>query len=165
LLQHFYLDDGDMKKYLLLVSMLLGSGLAVNGFSAEHGTAMNHSMHGQHVMDTRVSAGVSPDMKQHQLTNMRAHLAAMQSIIGRIAKGEFDQASQEAHSQLGLTEEMKKMCTTMSANKEFVNLGLAFHKSGDELGNALKTKDVKKSLLALQNTVDYCVKCHAMFRQ
>ncbi len=154
-----------MKKNLLLVAALFGSGLVISVFAAEGGASMDHSMHHQHVMDDRVSAGVSPEMKQHQLANMRSHVAAVQSIVGHLAKNEFDQASQEAHSKLGLTDEMKKMCTTMSDNKEFTSLGLAFHKSGDDLGDALQTKDMKKSLQALHDTMDYCVKCHATFRQ
>ncbi|MDD5180793.1 MAG: cytochrome C [Gallionellaceae bacterium] len=154
-----------MKKNLLLVAVLFGCGLAVSVFAAEGGAAMDHSMHHQHVMDDRISAGVHPEMKQHQLANMRSHVAAVQSIVGHLAKSEFDQASQEAHSKLGLTDEMKKMCSTMSDNKEFTSLGLAFHKSGDDLGDALQTKDMKKSLQALHDTMDYCVKCHATFRQ
>lgn len=154
-----------MKKNLVVVAMLFGSSLAANLFAAEGGAAMDHSMHHQHVMDDRVSAGVHPEMKQHQLANMRSHVVAVQSIVGHLAESEFDQASQIAHSQLGLTDEMKKMCSTMSDNKEFVSLGLAFHKSGDDLGDALKTKNLKKSLQALQTTMDYCVKCHASFRQ
>lgn len=153
-----------MKANLLLILILLGGSPTSSVFAAED-TAMDHSMHNRHTMDNRVSAEVLPSMKQHQLANMRAHLAAVQSIVGHMAKGEFDQASQEAHSQLGLTDEMKKMCSTMSSNKEFTNLGLAFHKSGDDLGNVLKTKDIKKSLQALQDTMDYCVRCHATFRQ
>jgi len=49
-------------------------------------------------------------MKQHQLSNMRAHLKAVEDIIGLIAEENFDKASQIAHSKLGLTEGMRKMC-------------------------------------------------------
>ncbi|MFQ5443362.1 MAG: hypothetical protein ACE5EK_01975 [Nitrospinales bacterium] len=59
---------------------------------------------------------------------------------------------------------MKKMCNSFE-NEEFKNLGLAFHKSGDELGEALKTKDITKSLRALHTTMGYCVQCHTTFRQ
>jgi hypothetical protein len=59
---------------------------------------------------------------------------------------------------------MKKMCD-MFENEEFKSLGLAFHKSGDALGEALKTKDITKSLDALHTTMGYCVQCHAAYRQ
>ncbi|VVC83979.1 hypothetical protein [Sideroxydans sp. CL21] len=53
----------------------------------------------------------------------------------------------------------------MFDNKEFKKLGLAFHKSGDELGDTLKTKDITASLRALNKTMRYCVECHATYRQ
>jgi hypothetical protein len=95
---------------------------------------------------------------------MRSHLEAIQLITGLISEGAFDQASEIAHSSLGLTEEMNKMCN-MFENKDFTELGLAFHKSGDELGETLLTKDTSKSLHALQATMGYCVQCHATYRQ
>lgn len=135
-----------------------------SAFAADS-AVMDHTMHRQHVIDDRVSLGLSPEMKQHQLANMRSHVAAIQSIVGHLARSEFDEAAEVAHSKLGLTDEMKKMCNTMSSNEKFTTLGLAFHRSGDELGDALKTKDLNKSLRALHDTMGYCVQCHATFRQ
>ena len=48
---------------------------------------MMHSMN-----DERISLGLSPEMKQHQLSNMRSHVEAVQAIIGLMAEGEFDKA-------------------------------------------------------------------------
>ena len=115
-------------------------------------------------MDKRISLGLSPEMKQHQLSNMRAHLAAIQKISALLAEKQYDKASKIAHSQLGLTEEMKKMCD-MFENEEFKTLGLAFHNSGDELGDALKARNMKKSLRVLNKTLGYCVQCHEKFQQ
>ena len=120
---------------------------------------MKHSMN-----DGRISLSLSPEMKQHQLSNMRSHLEAVQAIIGLVADGEFDKASETAHSKLGLTEEMKEMCS-MFNNNDFSALGLAFHESGDALGDVLTTRDTNKSLSALNTTVGFCVQCHAAFRQ
>jgi cytochrome c556 len=53
----------------------------------------------------------------------------------------------------------------MSDNKDFAKLALEFHQSGDQLGDTLKTGDMKKSLHALQTTMNYCVQCHSTFRQ
>ncbi|MBL1142008.1 MAG: cytochrome c [Proteobacteria bacterium] len=120
---------------------------------------MKHSIN-----DGRISLGLSPEMKQHQLSNMRSHLKAVQAITSFLAEEEFEKASEIAHSKLGLTEEMRKMCN-MFNNEDFTALGLAFHESGDSLGQALKTKDTTKSLRALKTTLGYCVQCHATFRQ
>ena len=156
-----------IKYVTTLLLMLFCVGTALNSYADEHSSSMgemkhhnmNHSMN-----DGRVSLNLSPQMKQHQLSNMRSHLEAVQAIISLIAEGDFDKGSEIAHSKLGLTEEMKSMCN-MFSNNDFKSLGLAFHESGDVLGEVLKTKDTNKSLRALQTTLGYCVQCHATFRQ
>ena len=120
---------------------------------------MDHSM-----QDGRTSLGLPPQMKQHQLANMRSHLVAVQAILNSIAEGDFEQAAQTAHAKLGLTEEMKNMCN-MFENDDFRTLGFAFHESGDALGDVLETGDTTQSLQAIQATMGYCVQCHASFRQ
>jgi cytochrome c556 len=152
-----------MKKIMIIFSLLLFAGVAFNSYAKEEGSKTEHMMH-QSMQDDRISLGLSPAMKQHQLSNMRSHVAAVQSIVGLLSEGSFERASQIAHSKLGLTEEMKKMCNSFE-NKTFTKLGLAFHKSGDVLGEALQTKDMAKSLSALHTTMGYCVQCHATFRQ
>jgi len=116
------------------------------------------------VNDDRISLNLPAGMKQHQLANMRSHLEAVQSIVGLLAEGGYDKASDIAHNKLGLTPEMKKMCN-MFANADFRTMGLAFHQSADELGNVLKKGNMKRSLNALHRTMTYCVSCHATFRQ
>lgn len=156
-----------MKTILALLGVLLLNGIATSSFAAGDDGAMGKMMHqhtGHAMNDDRISLGLSPQMKQHQLSNMRAHMEAVQSIIGLLARGDFDQAAQVAHSQLGLTDEMKQMCDSFG-NEKFERLGLAFHESGDKLGDALQTKDMGKSLQALHETTGYCVQCHATFRQ
>lgn len=155
-----------MKKISALFALSLFGYVTMSQSVADDGAPMeHHAMHHSHVMDSRVSLGLSPEMKQHQLENMRSHIAAVQTIVGHLANNEFDQAAQVAHDKLGLTEAMRKMCSTMSDNQDFSKLGMAFHQSGDELGEVLKNRDMKKSLQALQTTMGYCVQCHATFRQ
>jgi cytochrome c556 len=59
---------------------------------------------------------------------------------------------------------MKAMCDLFD-NEQFRTLGYAFHRSGDDLGAALQSKDVNASLRALNKTMGYCVECHATYRQ
>lgn len=155
-----------MKRIAMWIRVLLLGTLPFGAIAADESDTMGHMMHHQMyaIDDQRTSLDLSPEMKQHQLTNMRSHVEAMQSIVGMLAEGEYDNAAQVAHSRLGLTDEMKKMCD-MFDNVDFKKLGLAFHKSGDELGDALQTKDLNNSLRALHNTMGYCVQCHAKFRQ
>jgi len=152
-----------------LIVFGIGSAAAfvVIAFAEENHTA-NTEMHGHSMMgklnDERISLALSPQMKRHQLSNMRSHVAAIQTIVGLIGEGDFDAASTVAHTRLGLTEEMRRMCNSFE-NKDFTKLGMEFHKSADTLGDVLQTKDVGKSLRALHSTMGYCVQCHATFRQ
>ena len=114
--------------------------------------------------DTRISLGLSERMKQHQLANMRSHVEAIKSIVGLMAENKFDEASEIAHAKLGLAPEMKEIYK-MFDNEEFKKLGLAFHKSGDDLADTLRTKDTNASLKALNKTMQYCVECHVKYRQ
>ena len=81
-----------------------------------------------------------------------------------MAENKFEEASIVAHTQLGSTPEMEAMCDKFG-NEQFKALGRAFHKSGNDLGDALLTKDVNTSLHALNKTMQYCVECHATYRQ
>ena len=156
-----------IKRVMILLIVLFFTGLIQHSFASEHEAQiapMSHHNMEHSGNDERISLGLSTQMKQHQLSNMRSHLEAVQAITGLIAEGDFNKASEMAHSRLGLTEEMNRMCN-MFENKDFTELGLAFHKSGDDLGEVLLTKNTNKSLHALQATVGYCVQCHATFRQ
>lgn len=144
-----------MKKILLLALLL--APISANAADDFMGKAHN-------MKDRRISLNLSPEMQHHQLSNMRAHLAAVQKITGLLAEKKYSQAAKIATSQLGLTEEMQQMCEQFE-NEEFKALGLAFHKSGDELGNALKTRNSRKALKALNKTLGYCVQCHEKFQQ
>lgn len=125
---------------------------------------MHHGDHHAGAMDMRTSLELPAPMKQHQLANMREHVLAIKSIVGLMAENKFEDAAKIAHSKLGLSPEMQSMCG-MFENEKFKTLGMAFHQSGDELGDVLQTRDVNASLRALNKTMGYCVECHATFRQ
>jgi len=164
-----------MKKIITTISaiMIISSPLwAAEGTQKSHDMMHHDMMSGmqmhhadmEQTQDSRTSLKLPAPMRTNQLAMMREHLKAVDDIIAYIATGDFDAASHTAHSKLGLTPEMKKMCN-MFGNDDFRTLGLAFHKSADELGDVLKTGDLKRSLTALHRTMDNCVRCHATFRQ
>src|SRR3989338_2432738 len=130
-----------MKRILIAVSAFIGVAGLNLAFAADEKMQHQNHQHGMSMMDARTSLGLSPEMKQHQLSNMREHVEAVQSIIGLMSENKVEDASKIAHTKLGLTPEMQKMCS-MFNDKKFMALGLAFHKSGDELGDALKTRDI-----------------------
>lgn len=114
--------------------------------------------------DHRISLGLNAMQKQHQLRNMRSHLEAVQNILALLSREKYEEASEVAFEKLGSTTEMKLMCSSFG-NEKFENLGLSFHESADEMSEVFKTGDKNKSLRALSKTLNYCVQCHAAFRQ
>lgn len=150
-----------------LISMALALTLSMVAPAAVAQGALMPSGGHRHqpgVIDTRIKLDIPEDMKRHQLANMREHVQAVQTIIGLIAEGNFENASRVAYTKLGLTPEMQAMCGSFN-NEKFEELGLAFHRSGDNLGETLKTGNVSDSLRALSQTMQFCVSCHATFRQ
>ena len=153
-----------MKIILLAVSTFIGIAGLNAAFAADEMMQHEGHQHKMSMMDTRTSLGLSEEMKQHQLSNMREHVEAITTITGLMAESKFADASKIAHTRLGLTPEMQKMCS-MFNNEKFMELGMAFHRSGDALGDVLKTKNLNASLRALNKTMQYCVQCHAAYRQ
>jgi len=163
-------------KYWLILACISLTSVSLPAQAADNPGSEHSAMHSSHTMhstgmhtnpavtDKRISLGLGPMQKQHQLSNMRSHLKAVQDIVGMIAENRFDEASLVAHEKLGLTPEMQQMCN-MFDNQDFRAMGLAFHRSADELGDTLKSKDPDQSLRALHRTMNYCIQCHASYRQ
>jgi len=144
-----------------LLMMAAAAALLAAGADAQE---MRHE-HGAHTAphDTRRVLDVPDAMKEHQKQNMREHLRAVQQVTAMMARGQWDEAAAVAHGQLGLTEEMRRMCSMFGP--EFMAMGLAFHESGDRLGEALKTKDRVKAETAMAGMLEKCVACHDTFKQ
>lgn len=144
-------------KNILMLAFLLLPGIAI---AAEEDIGLT----AHNLFDTRISLDLTPPIKHRLLVNMRAQLAAIQTLIGLLAEEEFAPAYKISRAKLGLSEELKQIYGRAN-NEDYKNLGLTFHDSAGELGTALQTKDMKKSLQALRNTMGYCVQCHNKFRQ
>ncbi len=114
--------------------------------------------------DGRVSLNLNAMQKNHQLSNMRSHLEAVQEITILLSQDNYDKASEVAYTKLGSTTEMKLMCASFG-DKGFEHLGLEFHKSADEMSEVFKKRNKDNSLTALSNTLNYCVQCHATYKQ
>lgn len=114
--------------------------------------------------DGRISLKLNPMQKNHQLSNMRSHLEAVQQITLLLSQENYSEASKIAYTKLGSTTEMRLMCASFG-DKGFENLGLEFHKSADKMSEVFKNRNKEKSLIALSNTLNYCVQCHATYKQ
>lgn len=154
-----------MKKYILFSILILFPSLPANSAEDTHNKKEGMMHHkATDSKDTRVQLNVPDMMKEHQKTMMREHLKAVNEIVAGLAANDFELVAQTAHKKLGLTDEMRNMCS-MFGNQEFEKIGLEFHTKADELGNVAKTKDLNKTLLALDTMLKRCNQCHSMFKQ
>lgn len=153
-----------MRSVLIVLSVWVGVVGSNSAFAAAEMMHRANHRHAMGMVDTRTALGLPEEMKQHQLSAMRDHLEAIDAIVAFMSENKFDEASAVAHARLGLTPEMRKMCS-MPGNEKFMALGMAFHQSGDDLGDALRSGDVNVSLRALHKTMQYCTECHAGYRQ
>lgn len=145
-------------KIIVMMALLL---IPISSMAVEKGIA---GLTAHNISDNRATLKLSPRMKHRLLSNMRAQMAATQAIIGLLAEEKFERAERTARSKLGMSEDLKQIYDA-SNNEDFKKLGQAAHTSADELAKTLQTKDLKKSLQALRNTMSYCVQCHKKFRQ
>ena len=116
------------------------------------------------IVDNRTTLDLSQRMKHRLLSNMREQLAATRTIIGLLAQDKFERASSTARAKLGTSEDLKQVYDS-SKNEELKKLGRAANSSANELAKTLQSKDLKKSLLALKNSMGHCLECHSKFRR
>jgi len=167
--------------------------MAADTVDAQAGMRMGQMQGGMPpVADERESAGIPEQMKTRHLARMRNHLEAVHDIVDAMARGEFGEASKTARQQLTMRPGMGKgmgrgmdgkgmgmgkgmdgkgmgggmMCSKGGMTSEdFKSIGMAFHNSAEKLADVLEKGEMKASLHALGDTMNYCIQCHATFRQ
>lgn len=113
----------------------------------------------------RIPLPLLPRMAEHQLENMRDHLAAVQEITAALSNGDFEGVGRAA-ARIGYSEQMGRMCERMGAGAPgFNQLALQFHRTADTIAVAANRHDTNATLEALAATLQTCVGCHAVYRQ
>ena len=151
---------------ILLLIIIMGAFTSCNENKTNEKKETEFTMKGNSEMgnDKRMSLKLNAMQKNHQKTIMRDHLDAIQNIVLLLSSDKYKDASKLAYDRLGSTTKMKLMCASFG-DKNFENLGLEFHKSADKMSEIFKSRNKEKSLKALSNTMNYCVQCHATYRQ
>lgn len=104
-------------------------------------------------------------MAEHQLQNMRDHLAAVQEILASLAANDFE-GIERAATRIGTSEKMKMMCDHMGAAAPgFTDMALNFHRTADTIVEAAKKQDKQQVIASLSATVNTCVACHSSYKQ
>lgn len=149
---------------------VLAAGVLMSGAAFAADTSpMQEMMHkmGGAKPDERIELKLPDAMKVMQKKMMRSHLDTIAEITGAIATNDMTKASSIAKEKLGWSPEEEQRCNMvgkMTGEKDFVNFGMAVHKTADELSAAASTGDKDRSLALLSKLIRNCNACHEKFR-
>ena len=119
----------------------------------------------QNSEDNRQPVKMTIEMSVHQLKNMRDHLDAVTSIVEALGSKDFKKMETES-LRLASSPKMEMMCNNMGkATPGFTKMGLALHKSADQLVHIARKKDYNRFVKKLGKTLRTCTSCHSSFKQ
>lgn len=153
---------------------------AMSQHSAMHGAGMTMAPDGRELVQ------FPPDMRAHQLRDMRDHVAVLDGILRALSEGDYEGAANLAEQRLGLDSPSAAGCkarepgsppAAKGSMEEMMNLympeqmrafGLAMHSSASEFAKAArastKVGEARPAFQALSEVTRYCVACHAAYR-
>jgi hypothetical protein len=120
--------------------------------------------------DSRLLVEFPPMMLEHEMRNMRDHLATLQKIQDALGAGQLDEAGRLAEHRLGLSSfglhGAHDVAPFMPAGMQAI--GTEMHKAASrfalEVNKAAATGDLRPSIAALGKVTEQCVACHAAYR-
>jgi hypothetical protein len=120
--------------------------------------------------DAREFVKFPPMMLEHEMRNMRDHLATLQKIQDALGAGQLDEAGRLAEHRLGLSSfglhGAKHVAPYMPAGMQAI--GTEMHKAASrfalEVNKAAATGDLAPAIAALGKVTAQCVACHAAYR-
>ncbi len=163
------------------------AGLAARAQSSQMGDGqhgMDHRhMHGDAPPVGHAASGQSDDprqlvslpdpMREHMLSNMRDHLAALDTVFGDIADNKFDEAGKLLEERLGMSSLPLHHAAEMAPYfpKPMQDAGISMHHAASRLSIALQNASVAQSFdsmhevsAAIHDVTSSCVACHAGYR-
>jgi len=154
-------------KRIFLASLIAGLFTFGISYAADH-KAMHEKMTemGGPKPDDRIELKLPDTMKVMQKRMMRQHLDTVGKITLAIANNDLSKAAAVAKG-LGWSPEEEARCSMVSdltGEKDFLSLGMAVHKSADELAQAAVAGDRDLALINLSKLVKNCNACHEKFR-
>ncbi len=116
--------------------------------------------------DKRVMVKLPQMMQEHMLSNMRAHLEAINSILASINADELDKAATIAEQELGMSALEKHSAKHMAQfyPEGMQQAGSAMHHAASQFARIVEEGDPANSYKALQNITNTCVGCHKAYR-
>lgn len=116
--------------------------------------------------DAREKVDFPEMMKQHQLSNMRDHLATLNEILALMAKSDLDKAADIAEHRLGMTSMVAHNASHMAPYmpKGMQNIGSEMHHAASRFAMAAQEGDLPRALDSLSKVTQQCVACHSAYR-
>lgn len=146
--------------------LFIGMLLVTAGWSLETSSASA-------APDNRVLVELPPMMQEHMLANMRDHLATLDEMLGQLAEGNVEQATDIAEKRLGMSsltlhgaEHLGKfMPKAMGA------IGTQMHRAASRFVIAAQDAELnpgkasqREVYRALQGITENCNACHQAYR-
>ncbi|MCF6189601.1 MAG: hypothetical protein L3J51_03910 [Cocleimonas sp.] len=105
-------------------------------------------------------------MQEHQLTNMRDHLMAINEILVEMGNDNLDKAADIAEARLGMSSLGLHGASHMGKviPKEMGAIGTSMHKAASRFALKAQEGDALPAYKALQEVTAACVACHAGYK-
>jgi len=123
--------------------------------------------------DARELVQLPKPMQEHMLGNMRDHLLTLNTIVGNVADGKFDDAAKLAEDKLGMSSLGLHGAAHMAPfmPQPMQDLGTAMHHAASRLAIVLQDTSVSPSVetmrdvsRALNEVMTACTACHSRYR-
>ena len=152
----------------ILIGLLLISGIV--GKVAQAGQANTRGEQGMapdSTQDPRIALDLPPAVRSSMNQTMREHLETLQAIVSALARGDYKQAAEIAHEDLGFPKHHQAMQREQGANfpKRYQDLAMDHHQKAEKLAKAISSENMKEILPALEQTIKACNTCHRAFKQ
>jgi hypothetical protein len=116
--------------------------------------------------DERLLVELPEMMKQHMMSNMRDHLAAINEILNNMANGELDRAAEVAESRLGMSSLESHGASHMARfmPEGMRQAGTSMHQAASRFALKAQEGDALPAYKALSEVTSACVACHSGYR-
>lgn len=118
------------------------------------------------VPDSRISLKLEPAQREALKATMREHLDAIEAVIAAVAEENYRKASEIAHKELGFPTHHEAMQREQGASlpEKYQELAIKHHQAAEDLAEAIQTKEMKRILRKLDETIKACLDCHRAYK-
>jgi soluble cytochrome b562 len=105
-------------------------------------------------------------MQQHMLAYMRDHLATINEILEKMAKGHLESAAEVAESRIGMSSLKSHDASHMARYmpEGMRNAGKEMHRAASRFALKAQEGDALAAYSALSKVTTACVACHSAYR-